>query len=89
MGIHFLANRAEIFYGNSGYYYLPIGYEIFWFWVLFAIIDLLGPTDTHMGLGPHNPTKNLTHLMDLLGHLLSRNFVSNFFDPKYTWNFFS
>ena len=30
-----------------------------------------GPTGTPMSLGPHNPTKKLTHLVDLLGHLLS------------------
>ena len=56
-------------------YYLSIGYEKYWFWALFVIIDfwaLLGPTkgccptDTHMGLGPQNPTKKLTHLVDLL-----------------------
>ena len=29
------------------------------------------PTDTHMGLGPKNSTIKLTHLVDLLGHLLS------------------
>ena len=30
--------------------------------------------------GPQNPTKKLNHLVDILGHLLSRNHVSNFFD---------
>ena len=30
--------------------------------------------------GPQNPTKKLTHLVEILGHLLSRNHVSNFFD---------
>ena len=30
--------------------------------------------------GPQNRTKKLTHLVDILGHLLSRNHVSNFFD---------
>ena len=39
----------------------------------------VAPTDTHMGLGPQNPTKKLTHLVHLLGHLLSQNYVSNFF----------
>ena len=43
MGILFLANRAEIFYGNSGDYYLAIWYEKSWLWVLFAIYDFLGP----------------------------------------------
>ena len=33
-----------------------------------------------MGLGPRNPTKKLTHLVDLLGHLLFLNHVSNFSD---------
>ena len=33
-----------------------------------------------MGLGPQNSTKKLTQLVDLLGHLLSRNHVSNFSD---------
>ena len=47
-------------------------------------------TVTPMSLGPQNPTKNLTHLVDLLGHLLSRNHVSNFSDlgpPKVFWGF--
>ena len=39
-----------------------------------------GPTGTHMSLGPQNPTKKLTVWVKLLGHLLSRNHVSNFFD---------
>ena len=84
--IHFLANRTENFDGNSKDYYLSIGYKEFWFWALIAIFDFLGPkkgcgpTNTHMGLGPQNPTKKLTHLVDLLGHLLSRKCVSNFFD---------
>ena len=45
------------------------------FWALFVIFNFLGPkkerghTDTHMGLGPQNPTKKL-----------SQNHVSNFFD---------
>ena len=38
------------------------------------------PTGTPMSLGPQNPTKKLTHLVDLLGHLLSQNHVSNFSD---------
>ena len=33
-----------------------------------------------MSLGPQNPTTTLTHLVDLLGHLLSRNHASNFSD---------
>ena len=37
-----------------------------------------GPTATPMGLGPPNPTKKLTHLVDLSGHLLSRIHVSSF-----------
>ena len=32
-----------------------------------------------------NPTKKVTHLVNLLGHLLSQNFVSNFFDPGSLW----
>ena len=54
---------------------------------LFAIFDLwtlkrgVAPqAPTTMSLGPQNPTKKLTHLVDLLGHLLSRNHVSNFSD---------
>ena len=31
-----------------------------------------------MSLGPQNPTKKLTYLVNLLGHLLSRNHVSYF-----------
>ena len=34
----------------------------------------------HIGLGPQNPTKKLTHLVDFLGHMLSRNCFSKFFD---------
>ena len=33
-----------------------------------------------MSLGPRTPTKNLTHWVDLLGHLLSQNHFSNFSD---------
>ena len=33
-----------------------------------------------MGLGPQNSTKKMTQSVDLLGHLLSRNNVSNFLD---------
>ena len=38
---------------------------------IFAIFDFFGPQNT---------TKKLTHLVHLLGHLLSRNHVSNFSD---------
>ena len=50
------------------------------FWALMGPKKGRGPTDTPRGLGPQNPTKKLTHLVDLLGHLLSRNHVSNFSD---------
>ena len=58
------------------------------FGALFAIFDFLGPkkgralTGTPMSLGSHNPTKKLTRLVNLLGHLLvlSPNHVSNFSD---------
>ena len=33
-----------------------------------------------MGLGPQIPTEILTDLVDFLGHMLSRNHVSNFSD---------
>ena len=46
------------------------------FWNLFVYLHLCGP----MSLGPQNRTKKLTHLVDLLGHLLSRNHVYNFSD---------
>ena len=83
--MHFLifsANRAEILYGNSGDYHLSIGIEKSRFWALFVIFDFLGPDKWRglTGLGPQNPTKKLTHLVDLLDHLLSRNHVSNFSD---------
>ena len=51
----FLANWAEIFYGNSRGYYLPIGYKEFWLKALIAIFDfwvLLGPKK---GRGPQIP----------------------------------
>ena len=67
----FLANRAKILYGNSGDYHLSIGIEKSRFWALFVIFDFLGP---------QNPTKKLTHLVEILGNLFSRNHVSNFFD---------
>ena len=35
---HYLANRAENFYGNSGDYYLS---KEFWFWGLIDIFDFL------------------------------------------------
>ena len=48
-------------------------------WALLGPNKGRGPTDTHMGLGHENPTKELTHLVDLEGHLLSRNCVFNVF----------
>ena len=54
------------------------------FWALLRPKKGRGPTDTNMGLGPQNPNKKWTHLVDLLGHLLSRNFVSNSSDPALT-----
>ena len=73
-----LENCAEIFYGNSGDYYLSIGVKKSRFWALFTIFDFLGPTIR--SLGPQNPTKKLTHSVELLGYLLSRNHVSKFSD---------
>ena len=55
-------------------------------WPLFAILHFLGPkkgrgsTGTPLGLGSQNTIKKLPHLVDPLGHLLSRNHVSKFFD---------
>ena len=46
------------------------------FWALFAIFQFLDPKKGR----PQNPTKKLIHLVHLLGHLLSRNHVSNFSD---------
>ena len=40
----------------------------------------LGPHKGRCPTGASKPTKNLTHLVEILGHLLSRNHVSNFFD---------
>ena len=62
--------------GNSRDYYLSIGANKSRFRALFAIFDILGPKKVH--------------LVDLLGHLLSRNHVSNFSDlgpppPLRTW----
>ena len=72
---HFLTHRTKFFYGNSGDYYLLIG-------VIICPHPLFAQTHTHrsMSPGPQNPTEKLTHLVDLLGHLLSRNHVSNFSD---------
>ena len=41
-----------------------------------------GPTRAPMGLGPQNPSKKLTHMVDLLGHLLSQNRVSEIWRPE-------
>ena len=41
---------------------------------------LCGPTGAPMSLGLQTPTKKLTHLIILLGHLFSRNRYSNFSD---------
>ena len=76
----FLANRAKILYGNSGDYHLSIGIEKSRFWALFVIFDFWVLKKGVTPQGPQNPTKTLTHLVDILGHLLSRNHVSNFFD---------
>ena len=76
----FLANRAKILYGNPGDYHLSIGIEKSRFWALFVIFDFLGPHKGRCPTGASKPTKKLTHLVEILGHLLSRNHVSNFFD---------
>ena len=68
----FLTNRAEIYIGNSRDYNL------------YFLNSFLGPkigrgsTGPPMSLGPQNLTKKLTLLVELLGHLLPRNNVSNF-----------
>ena len=54
-----------------------------WFWALFVILDFLGPKEGRgptLSLDPQIPTKKLTHLVEFLGHPLSRNHVSNFSD---------
>ena len=48
------------------------------FWALCGPKNGRGPTHAHIGLGSQNPTKKLTHGVDLLGQLLSRNHVSDF-----------
>ena len=83
---HFFTIWAEVFYESSGEYYLSISVNKSRFWALFVIFDILGPnkgrgpTGNPMSLGPQNPTKTLTHLVNLLGHPLSRNHLSNFSD---------
>ena len=74
----FLANRAKILYGTSGDYRLVLKNLGFGPYLLFSIFWVL--TKGVAPQGPQNPTKTLTHLVDILGHLLSRNHVSNFFD---------
>ena len=54
-----------------------IPYKGIRFMALFVIFDFW---TLKRGVAPQNPTKKLTHLVDLLGHLLSRNRVSNFSD---------
>ena len=64
--------QAENMYWNSRDYYISIGVEKSWFLDLFVFF---------LFFGPQNPTKKLTHLVDLLGNLLSLTYayVSNFF----------
>ena len=78
--MHFLANRAKILYVNSGDYHLSIGIEKYRFWALFVIFDFWVLTKGVAPQVPQKPTKKLTHLVEILVHLLSRNHVSNFFD---------
>ena len=59
--------ELKFFMGTQETIILSIGIEKSRFWALFVIFD-------------QNPTKKLTHLVEILGHLLSRNHVSNFFD---------
>ena len=90
MGIRFLANRAEIFSGNSGNYYLSVASVKSMFWHLFPIsifgalsgVKLsVAATLVPKGLGTQNPTKKLVHVRVLLGHLLSQNRVPKLADP--------
>ena len=41
-----------------------------------------GPTHAHIGLGSQNPTKKLTHWVDLLRQPLTRNHVSEVWRPE-------
>ena len=61
----FFGTSSAIF-GNSRDYYLSIGVNKSWFWAL------LGPKKGH-GL----KTQLDKHLVNIWGHLLSRNHVSN------------
>ena len=62
-------------------YIKKLGFKPFFdfssFWALLGPEKGRGPTDTHIGLGP---------LVDPLGHMLSQNYVSNFFDLGPTLN---
>ena len=58
-------------------------YENPGFYLSFLISGNLGPVGAKKDLEPQNQTKTFTHLVDLLGHMLSLNFVSNFLDLGY------
>ena len=54
------------------------------FWALLGLKKGVAPQRSvapQNGVAPQNPTKMLTQLVDLFGHLLSRNNVSKLFDP--------
>ena len=78
-------NRAEFFMGTREaiIYQLVSTNPGLGFFGYFRFLDPKkgrGPTGAPMSLGPQNSFKKVTHLVDLLGHLLSRNHVSNFSD---------
>ena len=95
MGIRFLANRAEIFYGNSGNYYLSIAGMKSMLWRLVSDFDFWGPFLAGKcawlapkGLGPINPTKKLAHVGFLFSHMLSQNHAHEICDPGPPFFFF-
>ena len=77
-----MADRAEIFCGNSGNYYLLIAGGQSMLRHLVSDFDFWGPFGPFWREnGRQNPTKNLAHVVVLLGHFLSQNRVPKLSDP--------
>ena len=87
MGISFLANRPEIFYGNSQDYCLSVGHVKSQFWALFDIFDFLGLTSPKMGVahahayrsGVSKPNKRVDPLGGPFGYSIISKYCFRFF----------
>ena len=79
MRIHFLANRAEIFSGNSENLNLSIAGVKSMLWHLIFDFDF----EALFGLGPQNPTKNLAHVGILWVTCYLKIVLTNYLILKY------